>query len=1146
MTTPPARADVQNVRVTVRLRPLNKAEKLAGESVGWQYNDATIKEQTISGTKSRHFDRVLGPDSSNSQAYKEIAAHVVSKAIDGFNATVFAYGQTGSGKTWTMMGDNEQSPGIIPQALTQMFAAVSLDENRDFLIRCSFLELYNECVNDLLNTDGTGQNLTIVADDPVKGAIIAGLREEIISSVTQGMELVELGNENRKVASTVMNSRSSRSHTIFRVVLEATTPDPVCLNQTPDDLSLHSSVQDKSRLAFKGFGDSRKQSRGCNTMVSYLNLVDLAGSERQSNTGATGSRLKEGAAINRSLLALGAVINKLSDMKSGSNRKRVEGKNAVSTAIRGRKSPSINHVPYRNSKLTRILKQSLGGNTFTSIVVAMSPAPSYRDESRSSLKFGQMCKSITNTVRRNTVADNKTLVKQYKLQIAKLELQLRSGRNLVDQQIRSQVTLAANENVTRENDALRKKISFLQNMFLGASGIKTGRGMSGPRSLSLDPSKKMRYRADDRGRRGRAMSIAVSQDDLSNFKLQLSLDQDEEPNRCTSRPSLTMQRLEPGEHSAESLPSHFKSNEWTWAKTEKQRQNTLTKLHEVREELAREKGKNFDLSLQLANSENRVSSLAQVSATAASLQNRISEAEKKRDENWLLAQNLSHRLKATEKAHENSLQQLGHKLDYETEKAEEAERTIKNLQYQVMQLDSQLAAGKAAIHTWQTGILGRLNFDNRVTQTAPFERMLADVQLREVRLVSGVQMLRLRQTRLSNSEQQCERLVKELRTWEADLCHREDAVARRLTNTPNRGSGAGVHLVDGTRQFRDHMAQLRLQATQKHHESALQKKSMALREASVLRDENNCIRRNAALQIREDTLEGYQKNTSEIIQKNTAALRIQSFIRNLLRHRSAAKLVCVAEAQYLIGQGQRNTEATSHFSARENTLMRMQRSLQFEMMRNLHCRDVLQSREQANLWWENKISRKDKQLWRGVGCHVSGQLFDNYSSTNESDSARCRALILMSLRDILSQKHRNANAVRRTETLNCTQFCKRYLNFERKEIRNAMKYTRRRRVAAEIDPLGIQAHELQYSKETVWRAYMGSKMYRQSICRVNSSATKLYVPRARSLTNYDHTDESLSQSSIASLQPSVALLERARYSINRMIHSIDQIQSGVI
>ena len=524
--------DLSGVRVIVRLRPLNTKELTNGQTVGWQYNNTTVLEQTPGGTKSYKYDRVLGPDSTNDQAYDSIAKQLVEKSLNGYNTTVFAYGQTGSGKTWTMMGDDHgRAPGIIPRSLEALFAHINQDKDRDYLLRCSFLELYNESINDLLNEDGTGKNLTIVADDPTKGAIIGGLREEVISSVADGMDLIELGNETRQVASTAMNARSSRSHTIYRIVLEATKTEAALAREAALLATLEAEGEgEEDETAFKSFGKKKEKS---NTVVSYLNLVDLAGSERQTHTKAEGKQLKEGAAINKSLLALGAVINKLSggldddDTTSDSTIKKLK----KSTSMRRVKSKkNVDHIPYRNSKLTRILRQSLGGNTFTSIIIAMSPAPMYREESRSTLKFGQMCKKIQNKAKKNNVADDKTLLKQYKLQIAQLKEQMKETTTAAD--VATPAAVLPTAAAMDENAALRNKLKILQTMFLGGTsttameGGEEAAGGGGsserPRSGSEksvgggSPSRKKKKR------RNRRSSISVSLDGGGNFKMLVS------------------------------------------------------------------------------------------------------------------------------------------------------------------------------------------------------------------------------------------------------------------------------------------------------------------------------------------------------------------------------------------------------------------------------------------------------------------------------------------------------------------------------------------------------------------------------------------------------------------------------------------------
>jgi len=251
-----------------------------------------------------------------------------------------------------------------------------------YTLRVSYLEVYNEEINDLLGDPGSNnsKNLKIVSEDATRGAVIGNLVEEIAQTSQDFNEILKRGESSRSYASTEMNNESSRSHTIYRVAIES------------HDYLVH----EDGTVSHETIGAGK---------ISYLNLVDLAGSERQKSTKAEGKTLKEGANINKSLLALGAVINKLGEQ---SNKKLKGGKAAF--------------VPYRDSKLTRILKQSLGGNTLTSVICAVSPAPMHREETVSSLKFGQLCKSIKNSVKSNDGAvDDKTLLRQYRNQITELK-----------------------------------------------------------------------------------------------------------------------------------------------------------------------------------------------------------------------------------------------------------------------------------------------------------------------------------------------------------------------------------------------------------------------------------------------------------------------------------------------------------------------------------------------------------------------------------------------------------------------------------------------------------------------------------------------------------------------------------------------------
>jgi centromeric protein E len=290
-----------SIKVSVRVRPLNGMENERGDEFGWEWNEADLMDVSDEGRagKTWKFDALHPPECTQSEVYDSVASHIVKKAIQGYNGTVFSYGQTGSGKTWSTMGI-PSNPGIIPRSIEEIFSIIESSPDVQFLLRASYLEVYNEQINDLLAEDGLGKNLRIVADDPIKGAIIKDLSEEIVTSRDALAALIERGESNRHYGSTNMNANSSRSHTIYRLIVEAKRP---------------------------GAGQ---------TAVSYLNLVDLAGSEKQKNTGATGKQLKEGSNINKSLLTLGVVISKLGEMGKGKKKKSARS-----------------FIPYRDSKMTR-------------------------------------------------------------------------------------------------------------------------------------------------------------------------------------------------------------------------------------------------------------------------------------------------------------------------------------------------------------------------------------------------------------------------------------------------------------------------------------------------------------------------------------------------------------------------------------------------------------------------------------------------------------------------------------------------------------------------------------------------------------------------------------------------------------------------
>ncbi|NXN14669.1 CENPE protein, partial [Indicator maculatus] len=333
-------------------------------SLHWKSENNTISE--VNGTKVFTYDRVFHSSDSTQQLYEGVAVPIIQSAVQGYNGTIFAYGQTASGKTYTMMG-NEDSAGIIPKAIQHVFKVICEIPDREFLLRVSYMEIYNETITDLL-CDTRKKKPLGIREDVNRNIFVEDLIEEVVVAPEEVMEWIRKGERNRHYGETKMNEHSSRSHTIFRMIIES---------------------RERSDLANASCDGA--------VMVSHLNLVDLAGSERASQTGSEGVRLKEGCNINRSLFILGQVIKKLCDDPSG-------------------------FINYRDSKLTRILQNSLGGNAKTVIICTVTPVSF--DETLSTLQFASTAKRMKNTPKVNEVLNDDALLKRYRKEILDLKKQL--------------------------------------------------------------------------------------------------------------------------------------------------------------------------------------------------------------------------------------------------------------------------------------------------------------------------------------------------------------------------------------------------------------------------------------------------------------------------------------------------------------------------------------------------------------------------------------------------------------------------------------------------------------------------------------------------------------------------------------------------
>ncbi|KAM5298257.1 kinesin-like protein KIF3A [Ctenodactylus gundi] len=394
-----------NVKVVVRCRPLNEREKSMcyrqAVSVDEMRGTITVHKTDSSNEppKTFTFDTVFGPESKQLDVYNLTARPIIDSVLEGYNGTIFAYGQTGTGKTFTMEGVRAvpELRGIIPNSFAHIFGHIAKAEgDTRFLVRVSYLEIYNEEVRDLLGKDQT-QRLE-VKERPDVGVYIKDLSAYVVNNADDMDRIMTLGHKNRKFGATNMNEHSSRSHAIFTITIEC--------SEKGIDGNMH-------------------------VRMGKLHLVDLAGSERQAKTGATGQRLKEATKINLSLSTLGNVISALVDGKS-------------------------THVPYRNSKLTRLLQDSLGGNSKTMMCANIGPADYNYDETISTLRYANRAKNIKNKARINEDPKD-ALLRQFQKEIEELKKKLEEGEEISGSDISGSEEDDDEEGEVGEDGEKRKK-----------------------------------------------------------------------------------------------------------------------------------------------------------------------------------------------------------------------------------------------------------------------------------------------------------------------------------------------------------------------------------------------------------------------------------------------------------------------------------------------------------------------------------------------------------------------------------------------------------------------------------------------------------------------------------------------------------------
>ncbi|XP_040422700.1 kinesin-like protein KIF1A isoform X12 [Anser cygnoides] len=375
-----------SVKVAVRVRPFNSREMSRESKCIIQMSGSTTTilnpKQPKETPKSFSFDYSYWSHTtpadinyaSQKQVYRDIGEEMLQHAFEGYNVCIFAYGQTGAGKSYTMMGKQEKDQqGIIPQLCEDLFSRINdtTNDNMSYSVEVSYMEIYCERVRDLLNPKNKG-NLR-VREHPLMGPYVEDLSKLAVTSYNDIQDLMDSGNKARTVAATNMNETSSRSHAVFNIIF----------TQKRHDAETNITTE----------------------KVSKISLVDLAGSERADSTGAKGTRLKEGANINKSLTTLGKVISALAEMDSGPNKNK--------------KKKKTDFIPYRDSVLTWLLRENLGGNSRTAMVAALSPADINYDETLSTLRYADRAKQIRCNAVINEDPNNK-LIRELKDEVARL------------------------------------------------------------------------------------------------------------------------------------------------------------------------------------------------------------------------------------------------------------------------------------------------------------------------------------------------------------------------------------------------------------------------------------------------------------------------------------------------------------------------------------------------------------------------------------------------------------------------------------------------------------------------------------------------------------------------------------------------------
>lgn len=435
------------VLVSVRVKPPGNDEDAWTVEPGdckLSVKDQYARTAASSGNEYRYDNVITG--SNNRTVYDLAAKRHVFSAMEGFNAVIFAYGQTASGKTFTLSGSDEE-PGIIPRAMRDVFGYIKATPDREYLLRASYIEIYNEQIHDLLASGVGATRVPVTLQGTGFNVTMTPLREEVVTSLKAVKEVMERGESNRRTASTDWNERSSRSHSVFRLVIEsrervlegaATTGVP----STPSGSRLHVDGAQGVRM-------------------STLSLIDLAGSEKATSDK---ERTKEAKYINTSLLTLGTVIGTLAENAS-------KGKS--------------DHVPFRNSKLTRMLQPSLSGDARISVICTINTAPSAVSESLSTLGFASRVKKVALNASKKEIVDHEALIERYRKEIDELKAKLQE-KEVAEKKINRRLSTREKADERRDKTDMNIRLKQLSKLILTSNTVDVTNDLGPASPIKID------------------------------------------------------------------------------------------------------------------------------------------------------------------------------------------------------------------------------------------------------------------------------------------------------------------------------------------------------------------------------------------------------------------------------------------------------------------------------------------------------------------------------------------------------------------------------------------------------------------------------------------------------------------------------------